>query len=133
MQVTHRDYVTYEAVLVTPTDEFLTVTLQPGFSLTGYVMDQNNEPIREFSLRLSPASRQHDVPASPFDSKTADVSPSDGHFRVNGLAPQTYILSLRPPNAESLETRLELSESTSVTIVHDPSDSDAPIQVRKSW
>ena len=133
MQVTHRDYVTYEAALVTPTDEFLTVTLQPGFSLTGYVMDQKNEPIREFSLRLSPASRQHDVPASPFDSKTADVSPTDGHFRVNGLAPQTYLLALRPPNAEQLETHLQLLESTSVTIVLDPSDSDSPIQVRKSW
>lgn len=133
MQVTHRDFVTHEFALVTPTDEFLTVTLQPGFSLTGHVMDQNNDPIREFSLRLSPASRQHDVPASPFDSKTADVSPSDGHFRVNGLGLQPYILSLRLPNAESLETRLELSESTSVSIVVDPSDSDSPIQVRKSW
>ena len=132
MQVTHRDYVTHEFALVTPTDEFLTVTLQPGFSLTGHVMDQNNDPIREFSLRLSPASRQHDVPASPFDAKTADVSPSDGHFRVNGLGLQPYILSLRLPNAESLETRLELSESTSVTIVLDPSDSDSRLQVRKS-
>ena len=81
MQVTHRDYVTHEFPLVTPTDEILTVTLQPGLSLTGYVMDQNNEQIREFSLRLSPASRQFDVGASPFDSKTADVSPSDGYFR----------------------------------------------------
>ncbi len=133
MQVTHRDYVTYEAALVTPTDEFLTVTLRPGFSLTGYVMDRNNEPIRDFSLRLSPADRHHDVPASPFDSKTADVSPSDGHFRVNGLAPQTYFFYLRPPNAEQLQTRLELLESTSVTIVLDPSDSNSPIQVRKSW
>ncbi len=133
MQVTHRDYVTHEFALVTPTDEFLTVTLQPGFSLTGHVMDQDNDPIREFSLRLSPARRQLDVPASPFDAKTADVSPSDGHFRVNGLGLQPYILSLRLPNAESLETRLELSESTSVTIVLDPSDSDSRLQVRKSW
>ena len=128
----HRDCVTYEFALVTPADEFLTVTLQPGLSLTGYVMDKNNEQIREFSLRLSPASRQHDVAASPFDSKTADVSSSDGYFRVNGLAPQTYILSLHPQNAESLETRLELLESTSVTILLDPSDSDSPLQIRKS-
>ena len=132
IQVTHRDYVIYEFALVTPTDEFLTVTLQPGLSLTGYVMDKNNEQIREFSLRLSPASRQHDVAAYPFESKTADVSSSDGYFRINGLAPQTYILSLHPPNAESLETLLELLESTSVTIVLDPSDSDSPIQIRKS-
>ena len=132
IQVTHRDYVTHEFELVTPTDEFLTVTLQPGLSLTGNVMDQNNEQIREFSLRLSPAGRQHDVPASPFDSKTADISPSDGFFRVSGLAPQTHILSVSLPNAESLETLLELLESTSVTIVLDPSDSDSPIQIRKS-
>ena len=133
MQVTHRDYITYEFALLTPTDEILTVTLHPGLSLTGYVVDQNNERIREFSLRLSPASRQHDAPASPFDSKAADISPSDGYFRINGLAPQTYILSLDPPNSESLETRLELLESTSVTIVLNPSASDSPIQVRKSW
>ena len=127
MQVTHRDYITYEFALLTPTDEILTVTLHPGLSLTGYVVDQNNERIREFSLRLSPASRQHDAPASPFDSKAADISPSDGYFRINGLAPQTYILSLDPPNSESLETRLELLESTSVTIVLNPADSDSPI------
>lgn len=133
MQVTHRDYVSYEAALVTPTDEFLTVTLQPGLSLTGYVMDRNNEQIREFSLRLSPATRQHEIAASPFDSKTADVSPSDGHFRVTGLTPQTYILSVSLPNAESLETRFEFLESASVTVVFDPADSDSPIQVRKSW
>ena len=133
MQVTHRDYITYEFALLTPTDEILTVTLHPGLSLTGYVVDQNNERIREFSLRLSPASRQHDAPASPFDSKAADLSPSDGYFRINGLAPQTYILSLDPPNSESLETRLELLESTSVTIVLNPADSDSPIRIRKSW
>ena len=133
IQVTHRDYVTHEFELVTPTDEFLTVTLQPGLSLTGNVMDQNNEQLTEFSLRLSPASRQHDVPASPFDSKTADVSPSDGYFRVSGLTRQTYILSVSLPNAESLETRLELLESTSVTIVLNPADSDSPIRIRKSW
>lgn len=63
---------------------------------------------------------------------SADVSPSDGHFRINGLEPQTYILSLSLPNAESVETRLELLESTSVVIVLHPADSDSPIQVRKS-
>ena len=133
IQVTHRDHVTHEFELVTPTDEFLTVTLQPGLSLTGNVTDQNNEQIREFSLRLSPAGRQHDVPASPFDSKTADISPSDGFFRVSGLAPQTHILSVSLPNVESLETRLELLESTNVTIVLNPADSDSPLQIRKSW
>ena len=59
IQATHSDYVTYESGVVTPTDEFFTITLHAGLSLTGYVVDQNNEPIREFSLRLSPATGQH--------------------------------------------------------------------------
>ena len=133
IQIAHREYVTYESVLVAPTSQFLTIALQSGLSLSGYVMNQDNEQIREFSLRLSPAGRQHEGSPFPFDPMSVDVSPSDGHFRLNGLEPQTYILSLSLPNAESLETRLELLESTSVTIVLDPSDSDSPIQIRKSW
>ena len=133
IHVAHRNYVTHESALAAPTSQFFTITLHHGLSLTGYVMDHNNEQIKEFSLRLSPADRQPDINPFPFDPMTANISPSDGYFRINGLTPQTYMLSLRLPNAESLETRLELSESTSVTIVLDPSDSDSPIQVRKSW
>lgn len=124
IQVTHSDYVTYESNLVTPTDDLLTVTLQTGLSLTGYVVDQNNEPIREFSLELSPIS-------SLQDSKSADISPADGHFRVNGLTPQTYFLSVRPPNADGWFTRFELLESTSVTVVLNRSDSGSRIRIRK--
>ena len=131
--VAHREYVTYESTLVAPASQIFTITLQPGLSLSGYVMNQDNEQIREFSLRLSPAGRQHEVSPFPIDPMSADVSPSDGHFRVNGLEPQTYILSLSLPNAESLETRLELLESTNVTIVLNPADSDSPLQIRKSW
>ncbi len=131
--VAHREYVTYESALVAPASQFFTITLQSGLSLSGYVMNPDNEPIREFSLRLSPAGRQHEVSPFLFDPMSADVSPSDGHFRVNGLEPQTYILSLSLPNAESLETRLELLESTNVTIVLNPSDSDSPLRIRRSW
>ncbi len=131
--VAHREYVTYESTLVAPASQIFTITLQPGLSLSGYVMNQENEQIREFSLRLSPAGRQHEVLPFLLDPMSADVSPSDGHFRINGLEPQTYILSLSLPNVESLETRLELLESTNVTIVVNPADSDSPIQVRRSW
>ena len=122
--VTHSEYVTYESDLVTPVDDLLTVTLQTGLSLSGYVVDQNNEPIREFSLRLSPISGRQ-------DSKSADVSPADGHFKVNGLTPQTYFLSLSPPNADGWFTRFELLESTSVTIVLNLSDSASRIRILK--
>ena len=131
--VAHREYVIYESTLVAPTSQFFTITLQPGLSLSGYVMNQDNEQIREFSLRLSPAGRQHEISPFLFDPMSADITPSDGYFRVNGLTPQTYILSVSLPNAESLETRLELLESTSVTIVLNPADSDSPIRIRKSW
>lgn len=131
--VAHREYVTYESALVAPASQFFTIALQRGLSLSGYVMNQDHEQIREFSLRLSPAGRQDKVLPFPIDPMSADVSPSDGHFRVNGLEPQTYILSLSLPNAESLEARLELLESTSVTIVLNPADSNSPIQIRKSW
>ena len=123
LQVTHSDYATYESSIVTPTDDFITITLHPGLSLTGYVVDQNNEPIREFSLRLSPTSRQQ-------DPKFADVSPVDGYFTVNGLTPQTYYLSVNPPNADGWFTRFEFLESTSVTIVLDLSGSGSRIQIR---
>ena len=122
--MTHSEYATYESALVTPTDEFLSITLHPGLSLTGFVVDQNNEPIREFSLKLSPASGQHDL-------KFADVSPADGYFAVSGLARQTYYLSGSPPNADGLFTRFELLESTSVTIVLQLSESRSRIQIRK--
>lgn len=131
--VAHREYVTHESALVAPESQFFTITLRRGLSLSGYVMNQDHERIREFSLRLSPAGRQRKISPFPFDPMSADISPSDGHFRVNGLEPQTYLLSLSLPNAESLETRLELLESASVTIVLDPADSDSPIQIRKSW
>ena len=131
--VAHREYVTYESALVAPASQLVTITLQPGLSLSGYVMNRDNEPVREFSLRLSPAGRQHEEIPFLFDPMSANVSPSDGHFRVSGLEPQTYILSLGLPNAESLETRIELLESANVTIVLNPSGSDSPIQVRKSW
>ena len=124
IQVTHSEYVTYEFDIVTPVDDLLAVTLQTGLSFTGYVVDQNNEPIREFSLRLSPISGRQ-------DSKSADVSPADGHFRVNGLTPQTYFLSVGPPNAAGWFTRFEILESTSVTIVLNHSDSGSRIQIRK--
>lgn len=133
IQAAHREYLTYESALVAPASQFVTITLQPGLSLSGYVTNQDNEQIREFSLRLSPAGRQHEGSPFPFDPMSADVSPSDGHFRINGLEPQTYVLSLSLPNAESLETRLELLESTSVTIVLNLADSDSPLQIRKSW
>lgn len=126
IQATHSDYVTHESGVVTPTDDFLTITLHAGLSLTGYVVDQNNEPIREFSVRLSPATGQH------YD-KLADVSPADGYFSINGLSPQTYILSVDQPNAHGPSTRFELLESTGVVIVLNPSDSDSPIRIRKSW
>ena len=131
--VAHREYVTHESALVAPASHIFTITLQRGLSLSGYVMNQDNERIREFSLRLSPAGRQRKISPFPFDPMSADVSPSDGHFRVNGLEPQRYILSLSLPDAESLETRLELLESASVTIVLNPADSDSPIEIRKSW
>ncbi len=131
--VAHREYVTYESALIAPASQLVTIPLHPGLSLSGCVMNRDNEPIREFSLRLSPTAPQHEVRPFLFDPMFADVSPSDGHFRVNGLEPQTYILSLSPPNAESLETRLELQESTSVTIVLNPSGADTPIRIRKSW
>ena len=124
IQVTHSEYVTYESDLVTPTDDLLTVTLQTGLSLTGYVVDQDNEPIREFSLELFPINSRQ-------DSRSADVSPADGHFRVNGLTPHTYFLSVRPPNADGWFTRFELLESTSVTVVLNRSDSGSRIQIRK--
>ena len=91
--------------------------------MTGYVVDQNNEPIREFSLRLSPATGQH------YD-KLADVSPADGYFSVKGLSPQTYILSVDQPNADGRFTRFELLESTSVTIMLDRSGSRPRFRVR---
>lgn len=122
-QATHSDYVTYESGVVTPTDDFFTITLRAGLSLTGYVVDQNNEPIREFSLRLSPANGQH-------YEKSADVSPADGYFSINGLSPQTYILSVDQPNADGRSTRFELLESTGITIVLDRSDSRSRIRVR---
>lgn len=131
--VAHREYVTYESALVAPASQFFTIALQRGLSLSGYVMNRDHEQIREFSLRLSPAGRQNNVSPFPIDPMSADVSPSDGQFRVNGLEPQTYILSISLPNAESLETRLELLESANVTILLDPSDSDSPIRIRKSW
>ena len=121
--MTHSDYVTYESGVVTPTADFFTITLHAGLSLTGYVVDQNNEPIREFSLRLSPATGQH------YD-KLADVSPADGYFSINGLSPQTYILSVDQPKAHGPSTRFELLESTSVTIVLDRSGSRSRIRVR---
>lgn len=123
LQVAHSDYANYESSIVTPTDDFLTITLHPGLSLTGYVVDQNNEPIREFSLRLSPTSSQH-------DPKFADVSPADGYFTVNGLTPQTYYLSVNPPNADGWFTRFEFLESTSVTIVLERSGSGSRIRIR---
>ena len=126
IQATHSDYVSYESGVVTPTDDFFTITLHAGLSLTGYVVDQNNEPIRGFSLRLSPATGQH------YD-KLADVSPADGYFSVKGLSPQTYILSVDQPNADGRFTRFELLESTSVTIMLNLSDSGSRIRVRNYW
>ena len=123
LQVTHSDYATYESTLVTPTDEFFTITLHPGLSLTGYVVDQNNEPIREFSLQMSPTGRHQEL-------RFADISPADGYFSVAGLSPQRYYLSVRPPNADGRFTRFELLESTSVTIVLDLSDPRSRIQIR---
>jgi len=124
LEVTHSDYATQESFIVTPTDDFLTITLHPGLTLTGYVVDQNNEPIREFSLRMSRTG-----PIQEF--RFADVSPADGYFSVTGLSPQRYFLSVTPPNADGRFTRFELLKSTSVTIVLDLSDPRSGIQVRK--
>ena len=93
--------------------------------MTGYVLDQNNEPVRGFSLRLSPATGQH------YD-KLAGVSPADGYFSISGLTPRTYILFVDRPNADGRSTRFELVESTSITIVLDRSDPRSRIRVRKS-
>lgn len=123
LQVTHSDYATHESSIVTPTDDFLTITLHPGLSLTGYVVDQNNEPIREFSLQMSPTGPHQEL-------RFADVSPADGYFSVTGLSPQKYFLSVRPPNADGRFTRFEILKSTSVTIVLDLSDARSGIQFR---
>ena len=126
IEVAHSDYLFYESILLTPTDPFLTLTLRSGLSLTGVVVDQHRAPVKECLLRLRPTSGQG-------ETKTAEVSPSDGYFRVAGLAPETYSVHVRSPKADSFETHIELLESTSVTIVLDPSDSGSPLQILKSW
>ena len=125
LQVTHPEYLTYDSVLVTPTDQFLALNLQPGLSLTGVVLDQHSAPMRDFSLQMQPTSGRG-LP------KTSEVSRSDGYFRVSGLAPQVYVLSVRLANAESFETRFELMESTNVTIELAPSDAGSQLQIRRS-
>ena len=90
------------------------------------VFYQDNNPITDFSLRLSPAGRHR-------EPRFADVSPADGYFFVNGPTPETYFLSVSPPNADGWFTRFELLESTSVKIVVDLSDSGSGLQIRKSW
>lgn len=116
-----------DRLLITPTQGSLqkSILMTPEVELRGRVVDQNNEPIREFSLRLSPATGQH-------YEEFADVSPADGYFSIKGLTPQTYILSVDQSKAHGPSTQFELLESTSVAIVLNPSDSDLPIRIRNS-
>ncbi|MBZ4376257.1 carboxypeptidase-like regulatory domain-containing protein [Corallococcus sp. AS-1-6] len=99
----------------------LRISLEPAQSLTGRtVVRGTNEPLPLVEVVLTAHARELEVwqrADAPEDERVYAMSDERGNFRVDGLAPGTYLLEARPPGyARVVLSRLRIPAEGPLTL-----------------
>ncbi|WP_158616578.1 carboxypeptidase regulatory-like domain-containing protein [Corallococcus sp. CA054B] len=99
----------------------LSISLEPAQSLTGRtVVRGSNEPLPLVEVVLTAHARELEVwqrADAPDDERVYATSDERGNFRIDGLAPGTYLLEARPPGyARVVLNRLRIPTDGPLTL-----------------
>jgi hypothetical protein len=109
VEVRHSDYRTLTLQAKVPREGDLQIQLRQGFGLYGTAANLGGGPLESFTLHLTDASR-----TQPW--KRARVNAPDGRFRMLGIAPGAYSLTLQLPDGRTYSGPLQIGEDLWATL-----------------